>query len=259
MRAAAPRTSNAAVKPATVIRTSPTAGVVVGSRVEVKLVPLPVAQVAPEPLVSLYDKRGRLVVPPAMKGSHEVLIHQNVMADSDGLERIQDDADLLRMRSKNMLVALPENDGMHSDERLPTNRRFCRPWTEAFLAALARAHYARFHAPLQVNSAVRTVEFQHQLIRVNGNAAPAEGETASPHLTGQAVDIAKHGLSMTEIAWMRGYLLPLVQEGKIDVEEEFQQSCFHISVYKKYMPQPAGRRIIPQRRLAGSALAVALP
>jgi hypothetical protein len=27
-----------------------------------------------------------------------------------------------------------------------------------------------------------------------------------------------------------------VQEGKVDVEEEFQQACFHISVYKKYLP-----------------------
>ena len=53
------------------------------------------------------------------------------------------------------------------------------------------------------------------------------------------LDIAKHGLSLTEIAWLRGYLLPLVQEGKVDVEEEFQQSCFHISVYKRYLPSTA--------------------
>ena len=246
--------------PATIVRLSPTAGVVVGSRVELKPVPMPVLQVAPEPLVSLYDKRGRLIVPPALKGSHEVLVHQNVMADSDGLERIQDDEDLSRMRASKMLVALPENEGIQVDERLPGNRRYSRPWTAAFLTALARAHYARFHTALQVNSAVRTVEFQQRLIRTNGNAAPAEGETASPHLTGQAVDIAKHGLSMTEIAWLRGYLLPLVQEGKVDVEEEFQQACFHISVYKKYMPQPAVRRNIAEgRRTPGAALAIVLP
>jgi hypothetical protein len=34
---------------------------------------------------------------------------------------------------------------------------------------------------------------------------------------------------------MRAYLLPLQTAGKIDVEEEFQQSCFHISVYKSYV------------------------
>jgi hypothetical protein len=73
-------------------------------------------------------------------------------------------------------------------------------------------------------------------MRTNGNAAPAAGDTASPHLTGQAIDIAKSSLSLTEIAWMRAYLQPLIEQGKIDVEEEFQQACFHISVYKNYLP-----------------------
>ncbi|HEY0263351.1 MAG TPA: DUF5715 family protein [Granulicella sp.] len=207
-----------------------------------------------------YNRRGSVIVPPPLKGSHEILVHQNVMADQDGLTRIQDDADLERMRRTGLLVSLPVNSGMQIDERLPMNRRYARPWTAQFLAALARAHYAHFHTPLQINSAVRTVDFQLRLMRTNGNAAPAEGETASPHLTGQAVDIAKHGLSMTEIAWMRGYLLPLVQQGKIDVEEEFQQACFHISVYRRYGSMPGYRRNIAAMRRAGEAgLAVAVP
>ena len=219
---------------------------------EKELLPPPVAMPA------LYTKSGRLIVPAALKGSHDILIHQNVMADHDGLDRIQDDDDLLRMRDAKLLVAVPENAEMRADERLPANRRYARPWTVAFLNAIAKAHYARFHEALQVNSAVRTVEFQERLIRTNGNAAPAEGDTASPHLTGQAVDLAKHGLSMTEIAWMRGYLLPLVQEGKIDVEEEFQQACFHISVYRKYLPQAEPKRTIAPHRTTGMALAAAL-
>jgi hypothetical protein len=222
----------------------------------------PIEEVAatPDILPSLYNKRGRLIMPPALKGSREILLHQNEVADRDGLERVQDDADLESMRRRSMLVALPTSATMQVDERLPANRRYCRPWTAQFLATMARAHYARFHTPLQVNSAVRTVEFQQRLIRTNGNAAPAEGETASPHLTGQAVDLAKRGLSLSEIAWMRGYLLPLVQEGKIDVEEEFQQSCFHISVYKRYMPSVATpRRSIASNRGEGtSALAIAI-
>jgi len=201
----------------------------------------------PTILPVLYNRRGHLMMPPAMKGTHEILVHQNTMADSEGLTRIQDDADLARMRSSRLLVALPENAALHADGRLPENRRYCRPWTGVFLANLARAHYARFHTPLQVNSAVRTIAFQERLIRTNGNAAPAEGLTASPHLTGQAIDLAKHGLSLTEIAWLRGYLMPLVQEGKIDVEEEFQQSCFHISVYKSYLPEPAPQRLIAEK------------
>ncbi len=223
----------------------------------------PIEQVAstPEILPSLYTKRGRLVMPPPMKGSREVLLHQNEVADRDGLERIQDDNDLESMRRSAALVSLPVNAGMQVDERLPFNRRYCRPWAAEFLATLARAHYARFHTPLQVNSAVRTVAFQQQLLRTNGNAAPAGGETASPHLTGQAVDLAKHGLSQSEIAWLRGYLLPLVQEGKIDVEEEFQQACFHISIYKSYLPPTSlpGRNIATSYRDRPAALAIAVP
>ncbi|MEO8736383.1 MAG: DUF5715 family protein [Edaphobacter sp.] len=214
----------------------------------------------PAILPELYNKRGRLIVPPPLKGSHEILLHQNEVADREGLDRIQNSADLLDMRGKRMLVSLPASYALEVDDRLPADRRYCRPWTSQFLANMARAHYARFHTPLQINSAVRTVEFQQHLIHVNGNAAPAEGDTASPHLTGQAIDIAKHGLSLTEIAWMRGYLLPLIQEGKIDVEEEFQQSCFHISVYKKYLP-PADvprRDLAIHRRSEASALAAAI-
>jgi hypothetical protein len=215
---------------------------------------------APAILPVLYNKRGRLVVPPPLKGTREILLHQNEVADREGLERIQNDADLLDMRNKRMLVPLPTNYALDVDERLPANRRYTRPWTAVFLANMARAHYAHFHTPLQVNSAVRTVEFQQHLIHINGNAAPAEGDTASPHLTGQAVDIAKHGLSRTEVAWMRGYLMPLIQEGKIDVEEEFQQACFHISVYKRYLP-PADaptRELASHRRGDASALATAI-
>jgi hypothetical protein len=186
-------------------------------------------------LPTLYNRRGRLIVPPPLRGSHDILVHQNQVAEREGLDRIQNDEDLINLRSERLLVSLPATNTLQIDERLPVNRRYCRPWTAEFLAAIARAHYAHFHTPLQVNSAVRTVEFQQHLLHINGNAAPAEGDIASPHLTGQAIDIAKHGLSLTEIAWLRGYLLPLVQEGKVDVEEEFQQACFHISVYKKYL------------------------
>ena len=206
------------------------------------------AAATPVILPPLYNKRGRLIMPAPLKGSREILLRQNQVADRDGLDRIRDDDDLLDMREKNLLVAIPNSGSLQVDERLPGNRRYCRPWTAQFLATMARAHYARFHTPLQVNSAVRTVEFQQRLLHTNGNAAPAEGETASPHLTGQAVDVAKHGLSLTEIAWMRGYLLPLVQQGKVDVEEEFQQSCFHISVYKKYLPSTAA----PNRSIAAT-------
>jgi hypothetical protein len=176
---------------------------------------------------------------PPLRGSHESLVRQNERAENDGLLRVKDGADLETLRRQGKLVALPELASMHVDSRLPANRRYCREWTGHFLSDLARVHYQRFHKPLQINSAVRTIEYQRHLLHINGNAAPAEGDVASPHLTGGAVDIAKKGLTPSEVAWMRAYLLPLQTAGKIDVEEEFKQSCFHISVYKSYMtPRP---------------------
>jgi Family of unknown function (DUF5715) len=153
------------------------------------------------------------------------------------LARIKDDADLLALRRAGELVAIPVTTALLVDERLPANRRYCRPWTAQFLIDLSRVHYGRFHRSLQVNSAVRTVEYQRHLELVNGNAAPAEGDDASQHLTGATIDIAKKGLSMDEVGCMRAYLMPLQAAAKIDVEEEFYQSCFHITVYRTYHPQ----------------------
>ncbi len=171
---------------------------------------------------------------PPLRGSHESLVRQNTRAEQDGLLRVKDDSDLDALRRTGSLVLLPETAALRVDDRLPRNRRYCRSWTGRFLADMARQHYERFHRPLQVNSAVRTIEYQRHLLHINGNAAPAEGDVASPHLTGAAVDIAKKGLSPAEVAWMRAYLLPLETAGKLDVEEEFHQSCFHISVYRSY-------------------------
>ena len=174
-------------------------------------------------------------IPAPMKGSRESLLHQNEMAEADHVSRIQDDEDLARMRKAGLLVPIPVTAVLRVNPELPANRRYTRPWTSRFLSDISRAHYRRYHSYLQVNSAVRTVAIQRALLRVNANAAPAAGDIASPHLTGQAVDIAKRDLSSQEIAWMRLYLAPLQRAGKIDVEEEFQQACFHISVYKNYV------------------------
>ncbi len=199
-------------------------------------------------LPGLY-RYGRLVVPPPMRGTREILVHQNLIADEEGLSRIQDDDDLRRMRTERMLVDFPESTSLHVNAELAGDRRCARPWTVRFAADIARSYYLRFHQPLQVNSAVRTVAYQLRLRRVNGNAAGIGGEMASPHLTGEAIDFGKRDMNTEEIAWMRTYLRPLMQVGKVDVEEEFQQACFHISVYRSYAPEmPSSRREVAQLR-----------
>jgi hypothetical protein len=189
----------------------------------------------PVVLPGLY-RNGRLVVPAPLKGSHDILVHQNMMANDAGLVRVHDDDELNRLRAQHLLVDFPESVSLRLNPELSYDRRCARVWTVRFAADTARAFYARFHEPLQVNSAVRTIAYQLRLQRTNGNAAQVAGDAASPHLTGQAIDFGKRGMSVEQIAWMRAYLKPLMDAGKVDVEEEFQQACFHISVYPAYMP-----------------------
>src|SRR5260370_40354528 len=98
---------------------------------------------------------------------------------------------------------------------LPEKHKYCRSRTGDLLSDLASAHAARFGHPIEVSSAVRTVEYQKQLMHTNGNAAAAEGDVVSPHLTGATVDVAKHGMNRAELGWMRSWMLPLQRAGSI--------------------------------------------
>lgn len=209
----------------------------IGSTIEIEH---PIAPTAGT-VASLH--RPKMMFASPLRGSHDSLVRQNVRSEADYLERIEDDADLRNRISHGMLVAVPESAALAVNPNLPQDRRYCRPWTATFLRDLARAHEAQFNTPLMVSSAVRTVAYQKHLMRTNGNAADAEGDIVSPHLTGATIDIAKSGMTRRELAWMRVHLLTMQNAGKIDVEEEFRQACFHITVYKSYVQRgtPSGK------------------
>jgi Family of unknown function (DUF5715) len=177
----------------------------------------------------------RIVFPfTPLKGSHESMLRQNERTFGDDLERIQDDDQLELLTANKELVDVPETDSLRIAANLPVERRYCRPWTRTFLDDMSREYYEQFGQPLQVNSAVRTVQVQKKLRRRNRNAAMIDGDVASPHLTGAAVDIARRGMNKAQIKWMRDYLMNLRDAGQIDVAEEFRTRCFHITVYKEY-------------------------
>jgi len=186
----------------------------------------------------------------ALRGSTASLLRQNQRLAADNLERILDEDDLSARIARKLLVPIPASAALGVNTDLPAPHRYCRPWTALFLSDLARAHQAAFHRPLLVTSAVRTVDYQRRLIAINPNAAPAEGDIISPHIMGAAVDIAKDGLSSQELLWMRRHLLALQAQNKIDVEEEFGQACFHISVYRSYIPLPAAVHKAPKPKSA---------
>jgi hypothetical protein len=183
----------------------------------------------------------------SLRGSLASLERQNAVLESENMERILDESDLASRIAHGLLVPIPASADLTVNPNLIPTHRYCRPWTAQFLADLARAHAKAFHRPFEVSSAVRTVEYQKRLMRTNGNAAAAEGDIVSPHLTGATIDIAKQGMSRAELAWMRSHLLALQNEGKLDAEEEFEQACFHIAVYKTYAPdaEPAAAQPAP--------------
>ena len=47
--------------------------------------------------------------------------------------------------------------------------------------------------------------------------------------------------------------MPLISVGKIDVEEEFQQACFHVSVYRRYAAGRLPAHEVAQVRPAGTS------
>ena len=81
---------------------------------------------------------------------------------------------------------------------------------------------------------MRTVEQQERLTRYNHNAAPAEGETASSHLAGLTVDIAKKGMTRRQRAFVEGYLVNMHNLGLVEAVEERRQACFHVMVSDRY-------------------------
>ena len=187
-----------------------------------------------------YKSRGRhhrvrrVYWNPVLKGSYESMLRQNEEIDRLELPRIQNDDELQNMILRQELVDIQENESLRIASNLDITRRYCRPWTREFLDDLSAAFYDEFKKPIQVNSAVRTVEQQKKLRRHNRNAAPIDGDTASSHLAGTTVDLAKRGLSRKQKKWLDAYLKNLQDQGLIEAAEERRQACYHIMVKSQY-------------------------
>jgi hypothetical protein len=166
----------------------------------------------------------------AFPPSRASLLAQNAAIDRMGLPRIKDSAQLDALVRAGELVPIRTTRALSIDKRLPRNRAYVRPWVADFLTELSEQFYAAFGKPLQVNSAVRTVDVQRRLRRINGNAAPYEGETASAHLAGVAVDLQRRKLTPAQKRFLQWRLLIAAARGRVIVEEELKQPCFHVVV-----------------------------
>ena len=150
------------------------------------------------------------------------------------MPRIQDDDELEALKARQALVPIRTGQTLRIDPRLEPDRRYCRPWTRAFVEDLSQAYYRQFHDQIQVNSAVRTVMMQKKLRRHNRNAAPAEGDTASSHLAGLTLDLQRRGMTSQEVRFVERYLFYLSALGLVEPEEERRQWVFHIMVSERY-------------------------
>jgi hypothetical protein len=182
---------------------------------------------------------------PMFRPSHESLLLQNAEIDRLELPRIQDDTELEALKADGSLLAIVPNESLKIEPSLDPSRRYCRPWTLDFVNDLSQAYYNRFHAQIQLNSAVRTVKVQRKLRRHNRNAAPAEGDTASSHLAGVTIDLQRRGLSKEQITWMEHYLFYMKALGLVEPEEERRHWCFHIMVSGHYDEWRDTQEIVP--------------
>ena len=171
---------------------------------------------------------------PMFRPSHDSLLRQNAEINRIELPRIQDDDQLEELKSSGALVPIVESESLKIEHRLDPSRRYCRPWTRDFVQDLSQAYYNRFHAQIQVNSAVRTVMVQKKLRRHNRNAAPAEGDTASSHLAGVTLDLQRRGMSKEQIRFVERYLFYLRELSLVEPEEERRHWCFHVMVSDRY-------------------------
>jgi len=183
---------------------------------------------------------------PLLRGSHESMLRQNEEIDRLNLPRIMDDDQLDELIARKDLVPIEESPALKIAPNIEANKRYCRPWTRAFLEDISEAYFEQFHHPIQVNSAVRTVEQQHKLRRHNRNAAAEIGEITSSHLSGLTVDLNKRGLSRKQRRWISEYVYQIQQAGMVEAAEERRQPVFHIMVYDGYTAWREANRMADQ-------------
>ena len=185
---------------------------------------------------------------PLFRPSHDSLLRQNEEIDRLALPRIIDDKQLEELKASGELVPFEASDSLKIEPSLDPSRRYARVWARDFVNDLSEVYYARFHAQIQLNSAVRTVKVQKKLRRRNRNAAPADGETASSHLAGITVDLQRRGLTKDEIRFVEYYLFYLRAIGLVEPEEERRHWCFHIMISDRYEDWRQTQTILPSHR-----------
>lgn len=177
----------------------------------------------------------------SLKGSPESLIWQNLKLTLEGMERFWNDRHIGEAIQAGRLLPLALGECLVADNWLDRRWHFVLERVNSFLSGFGRTVCSEFGRPVKVNSAVRHVPRQLQLILGTGfdgrnyNAAPVSGPRASPHLTGAAVDIAILGMPKGFLEVASEILLGLEGAGLIDATLETEAAnVLHITVFREY-------------------------
>lgn len=157
---------------------------------------------------------------------------QNSEADRLHLPRIRTKSELHEIVQSGELVPIRTSEALKL-KKLKGDHACLRPWAAEQAQSLAADFFLQARRSLTLTSAVRTVQEQKALRRSNPNAAPSTGEQASVHTTGIAFDISRTGLSRAQQRWLEWRLWYLQQIGRVIVEEEQRQPCFHVVSIKQ--------------------------
>lgn len=185
-------------------------------------------------------------------GSNKRLIDTNKRLDREKMDRYSEKT-LVDAKLRGAIVRLRASAVLRLD---PTTRdyiQYAHPRTRTFMEHLAIDFKAEFpdSVPIQVNSAVRTREYQRGLRSRNSNATSVHGPKASSHLTGATVDIGKFDPTKAnrkdltllqklrpgeQLQWLRGYLTAAEHAGITLTIEEESQAVFHVTVFCNCTP-----------------------
>ena len=171
----------------------------------------------------------------SLKGSTDSLAWQNKIADEQKLPRVSSDKELEQLKKSGVLIQIPE--WFRIDPRLDQKWRWVLPETAKFLDDFGVDFINHFGRYFKTTSAIRTTVRQLEIAKEgNPNAElPMEGPRRTSHTTGATIDISKIDMNEDELAWTRKELLRLEKLQVIEAtEEDSQQKCFHIMVFKTY-------------------------
>jgi hypothetical protein len=153
---------------------------------------------------------------------------QNEEIDRLNLPRIMDDEQLHQLELQEELVRI-SSEFIEIASNIKEDRRYLRPWAERFLEDMAAEFSRKWKIKLRVNSAVRTIEQQHELRKHNRYAAQ---DTRSSHIAGITFDLAKRKYTRSQRRWIVNYLYEYTKMGYITAAEE--PACFHVATLERY-------------------------